>query len=118
MRRLRKIGFSIAADELLTSLTAAATLTAERQLNPLLLLSESAKEEFSDLAKTYENRGAYDSVVIGLAPDQLSYSRLNEAFRLLHQSKANGKEAVLIATHRARYFADEDGELSLGPGAV
>lgn len=117
LNRLTKIGFTISADELLTSLTAARMLVADRKLNPLLLLSESAQEEFSDLVAANKGK-AYDSVVIGLAPDALSYPRLNEAFRLLHAARASGGKGTLIATHRARYFADSDGQLSLGPGVL
>jgi HAD superfamily hydrolase (TIGR01450 family) len=49
-------------------------------------------------------------VVVGLAPDALTYDRLNLAFRLL------AKKALLVATHRGRTFRASDGGLSLGPG--
>lgn len=60
----------------------------------------------------------YDAVVVGLAPAALTYARLNDAFRLLApESQEQGADkAPLIVTHKARYFRDSDGGLSLGPG--
>ena len=37
---------------------------------------------------------------------------MNEAFRLL----INNPSIPLIAVHKAKYFADKDEELSMGPG--
>lgn len=91
--------------------------------SPLLLLSESAKKDFP----TPPN-DRYDSVVVGLAPERLSYQYLNQAFRILQRANSS-----LIATHKvcvwayflsrssiasfqATYFKSDDGELSLGPG--
>ena len=37
---------------------------------------------------------------------------MNEAFRLL----INNPSMPLIAVHKAKYFADKDEELSMGPG--
>eukprot|EP00536_Pseudo-nitzschia_multiseries_P014147 jgi/Psemu1/310663/fgenesh1_kg.663_\ len=55
----------------------------------------------------------YDSVVVGLAPSQFHYERLNLAFRVLLEHPEH-----LIAVHRGNYFRDSvDRELSLGPGA-
>jgi len=39
---------------------------------------------------------------------------LDKAFRILVQS--NSKPATLIAVHKAKYFAPEPGQLSMGPG--
>lgn len=57
--------------------------------------------------------------MIGLAPSEFNYVKLNEAFRLLAGEDGGGKrgEVPLIVTHKARYFGDKDGKLSLGPGA-
>lgn len=124
LARLRRIGFHVEEHEIQTSLMAARQLVQDRGYkNPLLLLSNSAKSTFPP------GQGAeHDCVVVGLAPLELSYPRLNEAFRILKgegpSSSAgpvppkdkNSKQPALIATHRARYFADTDGALSLGPG--
>lgn len=37
---------------------------------------------------------------------------MNEAFRLI----TNNPDIYLIAIHKAKYFADKDEELSMGPG--
>lgn len=64
--------------------------------------------------------GTHDSVVVGLAPAAFEYRQLNEAFRLLAGEEGTGKkgQVPLIVTHKARYFGDKDGKLSLGPGAL
>lgn len=78
--------------------------------SPLLLLTPSAASDFAPTAPPY------DSVVVGLAPDSLNYHKLNEAFRLLSPEDSKAKKAELIVTHKAKYFRDKDGGLSLGPG--
>ncbi|PPQ85920.1 hypothetical protein CVT25_014797 [Psilocybe cyanescens] len=115
-----------------TSIAAAAQIVKSMHLKkPLLLLSESAREEV--LAQLPQDKGDsrlacgisnahYDSVVIGLAPSCFDYDHLNAAFRVL---KGEQKSATfnpdrsgaipLIATHKAKYIQTEDG-LSLGPG--
>jgi len=45
--KLTKLGFDIGRDELFTSLTAARKFVERRSLRPLLLLEESAKEDFN-----------------------------------------------------------------------
>ncbi|KAJ0392780.1 hypothetical protein ATCC90586_004680 [Pythium insidiosum] len=62
-------------------------------------------EEFDGVDRENPN-----AVVVGLAPGQFHYDRLNEAFRVL----LNGGK--LIALHEARYHAVKGG-LNLGPGA-
>lgn len=64
--------------------------------SPLLLLSDSA-------ARDFDNESAdrhYDSVVVGLAPEKLSYDHLNRAYRILKAPLK--KEKALIATHKVR----------------
>lgn len=78
-------------------------------LSPLYLLSTSALEDFPPSSPPY------DSVVVGLAPDRLTYPVLNEAFRLL-AGETGIKDVPLIATHKALYVRSSDGSLSLGPG--
>lgn len=93
--------------------------------SPYFLISESAREEFADFPKPH-NVYDHDAVVIGLAPEELSYENLNVAFRILTGERPNdttacGKDrehpsAPLIAMHRASYVRHADGALSLGPG--
>ncbi|KAK4051101.1 hypothetical protein OIO90_004842 [Microbotryomycetes sp. JL221] len=97
-------------DELFTSLSAVRQLVDERQLKPLYLLSSSAMSDFPP------SKPPYNAVVVGLAPSRLAYENgLNEAFRLL-TGEQESKNVSLIATHKAKYIRDKDGNLSLGPG--
>ncbi|RLN61511.1 hypothetical protein BBJ29_007300 [Phytophthora kernoviae] len=80
------------------------SLLQQRNLRPLLLVDPSLQEEFDGLDCANPN-----AVVVGLAPDQFHYSKLNEAFRALLDGGS------LIALHEPRYFAAKDG-LYLGPG--
>ena len=101
------MGFPVKKEQIYSSLAAARTLIVNRQLKPLLLLSPEALEDFEGLScPTNEKPNA---VVIGLAPNEFHYDRLNEAFRHL----LNGAE--LIAIHAGKYYKRKDG-LALGPG--
>ncbi|KAJ8007517.1 hypothetical protein DPEC_G00118320 [Dallia pectoralis] len=104
LARLLSLNFDIKEHEIFTSLTAARSLVEQRQLRPLLLVEDSALEDFSGLEVSEPN-----AVVIGLSPDHLNYHRMNTAFRLLLDG------APLIAIHKARYYMRTDG-LALGPG--
>jgi len=72
-------------------------------------------------------------ILIGLSPSSFCYEKLNDTFRLLMtlkhaQNKKNEPDSntdqnqnihipcPLIAIHRANYYRDSYGELSLGPG--
>ena len=93
---------------------------------PYLLLSPSAKEEFIGKIDNVDHGdiSQCDSVIIGLAPDVLDYTHLNQAFRILKrevvprnsESFVNREGTVtMIATHKAKYVQTPTG-LSLGPG--
>lgn len=113
LSKLSKMQLDVREEELFTSLSAAAQVIRTRRLNPFYLLSSLAREDFP--ANT---SGTHDSVVVGLAPAAFEYRQLNEAFRLLAGEEGTGKkgQVPLIVTHKARYFGDKDGKLSLGPG--
>ncbi|XP_064164243.1 haloacid dehalogenase-like hydrolase domain-containing protein 2 [Anguilla rostrata] len=102
--RLHRLNFSIQEREIFTSLTAARGLVERRSLRPLLLLEDSALEDFAGIETSDPN-----AVVVGLAPDHFNYQTLNKAFRLILEG------APLIAVHKARYYKRKDG-LALGPG--
>ncbi|XP_048875006.1 haloacid dehalogenase-like hydrolase domain-containing protein 2 isoform X1 [Brienomyrus brachyistius] len=104
LERLCRLDFDIQEREIFTSLSAARGLVERRALRPLLLLEDSALEDFSGIETSDPN-----AVVIGLAPEHFNYHTLNEAFRLLLEG------APLIAIHKARYYKKKDG-LALGPG--
>ncbi|CAM4730704.1 unnamed protein product [Leuciscus chuanchicus] len=102
--RLRRLNFDLQEREIFTSLTAARNLLEQRAVRPLLLVEDSAREDFTGLETSDPN-----AVVIGLAPDHFNYQTLNKAFRLILDG------APLIAIHKARYYKRKDG-LALGPG--
>lgn len=77
LKRLHRIGFnSINKTDMFTSLSAAVHYVETNHLKPLYLLTDDAKSEFPLIDAVN-----YDSVVVGLAPDQFNYDKMNEAFR-------------------------------------
>ncbi|KAI9306119.1 HAD-like domain-containing protein [Cunninghamella echinulata] len=107
VEKLNNIGFNISPNEVFTSLSACHDLIKAKNLRPLLFMEEDALEEFKDIKTENEN-----AVVVGLAPSNFHYAKMNQAFRLMIQNP----DIPLIAVHKAKYFADKDEELSLGPG--
>lgn len=95
-------------NHVITAISSSKSYVTHSNLNPLLLLSNSAKDDFKDYSS---DRTDYDSVLIGLSAESLNYPNLNHAFRILNQPGSQ-----LIATHASKYFADSDNQLSLGPG--
>jgi ribonucleotide monophosphatase NagD (HAD superfamily) len=104
---------------------------------PYLLLSPSAKDEVTrtlsgcDPLEDFVSDSAYDSVIVGLAPEMFDYSHLNTAFRILkgetaqselqrltaNRSRFSAGPTPLVATHMAKYIqTDNPPGLSLGPG--
>ncbi|GAA5903983.1 hypothetical protein JCM6882_003793 [Rhodosporidiobolus microsporus] len=112
LAKMKKMDLDVREDELFTSLSAVRDLVLKRNLRPLYLLTPSALSDFPAPSPPY------DSVVIGLAPQAFVYSKLNEAFRLLAGEEGQGEKGKvpLVVTHKAKYFGDKDGKLSLGPG--
>ncbi|MGI9303176.1 MAG: HAD hydrolase-like protein, partial [Gammaproteobacteria bacterium] len=74
-------------------------------LHPLLLIHAGLESEFPEL-----HDGPFDSVLVGDAENAFTYSRLNEAFRLLLEG------APLLAMGNNRFFKEADG-FSLDVGA-
>ncbi|XP_066151418.1 haloacid dehalogenase-like hydrolase domain-containing protein 2 [Euwallacea fornicatus] len=105
--RLTNLGFQVNKSDIISSLGACRNLIASRSLKPMLMVAPEAMEDFQDLSCPPTETP--DAVVIGLAPTEFQYNRLNEAFRHLQ----NG--AQLIAIHSGKYYKTNDG-LSLGPG--
>ena len=90
--KIRNAGLNVEEDSIFTSLTAARDLGEKKLsktciqfyilvkkegLRPLLLLEDSAAEEFSGIDLTNPN-----CVLVGLAPSQFQYDKLNQAFKL------------------------------------
>ncbi|GAA5866865.1 hypothetical protein JCM1840_004296 [Sporobolomyces johnsonii] len=112
LQKMEKMDLDVREEELFTSLSAVRDLVLKRNLRPLYLLTPSALSDFPAPSPPY------NSVVVGLSPDSFDYAKLNEAFRLLagEEGDARRGEVPLVATHKAKYFGDKDGKLSLGPG--
>lgn len=104
LERLQRLSFDLQEKEIFTSLTAARNLLEQKQHRPLLLVDDSALEDFTGIDTSEPN-----AVVIGLAPEHFSYQTMNKAFRMILDG------APLIAIHKARYYKRKDG-LALGPG--
>ncbi|CAL8299069.1 unnamed protein product [Boreogadus saida] len=104
LERLRRLNFDLQEEEIFTSLSAARRLVEQNHQRPLLLVEDSALEDFAGLDTSNPN-----AVVVGLAPQHFNYQTLNTAFRLVLEG------APLVAVHKARYYQRGDG-LALGPG--
>ncbi|KAG2222542.1 hypothetical protein INT45_002673 [Circinella minor] len=103
--KLNAMGFDVNENEVFTSLSACRDRVSH--LRPLLLMEDAALDEFKGI-----NTHDPNAVVVGLAPSKFCYQYMNEAFRLL----INNPSIPLIAVHKAKYFADKDEKLSMGPG--
>lgn len=103
--RLCKIGFKLEQNEIYSSLSATVNYVSKNKLNPFYILTKDALQDFP----TINDSSDFDSVVIGLAPEEMNYNNLNTAFRLVMQNKP------LIAIHQGKYYKQSDG-LSIGPG--
>lgn len=102
---MRAMGFELAMNELLTAPRAAHAYIRSRGLRPYCLIHDALKAEFADI----EQRDP-DCVLLGDARDDLNYSNLNRAFRLLKDG------APLIGIGLNKCFMDEGG-LMLDTGA-
>ncbi|KAI9481610.1 MAG: Haloacid dehalogenase-like hydrolase domain-containing protein 2 [Benjaminiella poitrasii] len=108
VQKLTNLGFNVEEKDVFTSLSACRDLIKTNNLRPMLFMEDAAMEEFQGFDTNNPN-----AVVIGLAPSKFNYEKLNEAFRLLSDDPDN---VSLIAVHKAKYFADKDEKLSMGPG--
>lgn len=75
--RLVGLGFTLEKNEIFSSLSAARNKINAEKLKPFLLIAPEAQEDFAGL----EYEGQPNAVVVGLAPTEFHYERLNEAFR-------------------------------------
>lgn len=77
--RLTKLGFELQKEEMHSSLIAAKSVIESNNLKPFYLLENEAMEDFKDLIP--DNPNDINAVVIGLAPSQFQYDKMNQAFR-------------------------------------
>jgi hypothetical protein len=69
------MGFKVDQKDIHSSLKATACYVKDHGLRPYYLLSDDARKEFPEVT------GEYDSVVVGLAPEQFNYQNINKAFQ-------------------------------------
>jgi len=115
LAQLRSIGFDETCikdeTEIITAAVATSLVIKSRDLNPIYLIQDALAEDFPITAPATPTT-PHNAVIVGLAPSKFNYADLNSAFRVLQSSST----APLLAIHRAKYYKDSDGELSLGPG--
>lgn len=105
LKKLAKMGFEIADDELLTAPRAARAYLVRHGLSPYLLIHPALEPEFSDLVTDPP-----DAVLLGDAGDGFNYKNLNRAFRLLAEG------AAFLAMGNNHYFRENGGlSLDIGP---
>lgn len=79
--RLKNLGFTLEKEEIFSSLIAARNLIKENNLKPMLFLEPEALEDFKEVELNPEETP--NAVVIGLAPTEFHYEKLNTAFRYI-----------------------------------
>lgn len=105
LAKLRAMGLTVEAEELITPAVAARRTIEAQGLIPHLLVHPALEEDFAGLPS-----GGRVAVVVGDAGETFTYAALNRAFRALDQG------AVLLALANNRMFRDADGGLSLDAG--
>lgn len=77
--RLQRIGLELDSPaDICTSLTATAEYVRAERLEPYYILSDDACKEFPP---AISDANKCTAVVVGLAPEQFNYNRLNTAFK-------------------------------------
>ena len=106
---LRRLGFAVAEQELLTPVVLARALCLQRgHRRVALLVAEGTEEDFAGL-EPVEGDGPADAVIVGDLGDAWTYAALNRAFRLVMDG------ADLVALQKNRFWMRADG-LSLDAG--
>jgi HAD superfamily hydrolase (TIGR01458 family) len=108
LQKLDRLGFGVAADELITpAALAVAHCRAEGCTRVALLMHDEVK---ADLAELEEVAEGVEAVIVGDLGERFDYAVLNRAFRHLLDG------AQLIALQRNRYWLRADGlSLDVGP---
>jgi HAD superfamily hydrolase (TIGR01458 family) len=107
--KLRRLGFDVAAEELLTPARLAVRYCVQRgHHRALLVMNEEVKEDFGELGECIGGRA--EVVIVGDLGDAFGYDVLNRAFRAV----MNGAE--LVALQKNRYWMRADGlSVDVGP---
>ncbi len=110
LAKLRRLGFTVADDELVTPAALAVSLCLERgHRRAVLLVAAEVAPDFAGLEAVSGAHGA-DAVIVGDLGERWDYSALNRAFRLVMDG------ADLIALQKNRFWLRGDGlSLDVGP---
>jgi HAD superfamily hydrolase (TIGR01458 family) len=108
LERLRRLGFGVDEDELVTPASLALRRCRERRhTTAALVMNDEVKRDFATLEEVTESA---DAVIVGDLGDAFGYEVLNRAFRLVLDG------AELIALQKNRYWLTPDGlSLDVGP---
>lgn len=105
LHKLLDMGFAVSEEEIFTAPMAVQAFLREHKLSPWLLVHPAIEEEFKEFSGV-----SPDAVVLCDAAEAMSYTNLNQAFRILT------KGACLLAVGDNRYFKEADGmSLDAGP---
>ena len=109
LERLRRLGFDVEPQELVTPAALAVRHCAERgHGNVALVMNDELREDFADLDAP--GAGPVDAVVVGDCGEDFDFALLNGAFRSLMDG------AELIALQKNRFWMRPDGlALDVGP---
>ncbi len=107
--KLARLGFDVAADELLTPARLAVRYCERRgHRRALLVMNEEVKQDFAELME--DDGEQADAVIVGDLGEAFGYDVLNRAFRGVMAG------AELIALQKNRYWLRADGlSLDVGP---
>jgi HAD superfamily hydrolase (TIGR01458 family) len=108
--KLRRLGFDVAENELITPAALAVQVCHRRgHRHVALFVASDVRADFAGLEARAEGGGA-DAVIVGDLGDAWDYAALNDAFRLVIDG------ADLIALQKNRYWLRADGlSLDVGP---
>ncbi|NOZ06460.1 MAG: TIGR01458 family HAD-type hydrolase [Chloroflexi bacterium] len=105
--KLNGMGVTVTVNDIFAPPYAAARYLRKEQASAMLLLTESARQEFGDVPTGGDRP---DTVVVGDMGEQWTFAAFNRAFRALMDG------AGLIALGMSRYWRTADGKLSLDTG--
>jgi HAD superfamily hydrolase (TIGR01458 family) len=108
LEKLRRLGFEIADEELVTPAGLALAHCRERgHRRAALVMNDEVKRDFAELEEADADA---DAVIVGDLGDAFSYEVLNAAFRLVMEG------AALVALQKNRFWLRADGlALDVGP---
>lgn len=106
--KLHSYGFSMPTEDIFPPALAMASLAKKKNLKPFLLVHDNCLPDLADIEQG--NVSNANSVILGDAVDEFSYSNMNKAFRILMKTGGD-----LYSLGKGKYYRD-DGELTMDVG--